>query len=497
MALSRSTRITLLLVIDVLFFFVELIVGYAVGSLALVADSFHMLNDVMSLIVALYAIKMTNKSEIDSRYSYGWHRAEILAALVNGVFLLALCFSISLEAIQRFFETPEISNPKLVVVVGAFGLASNLVGLFLFHEHGHTHAHSPPPSKPASITSSREGSINEEESGVPKKHTDHHHPHPHPASAQQPIRGRRSRSNSSSDDDGLYGHPAATRASLVQTAHEIAARSPSPTAHRQSLSLHHRASIDAGTTVVRHPRLSLEDSEVRSAGETTPLLTEDPTKPYVDDHHGHDHGHTHVEHGHGHGHGPGGHGHAHGSMNMRALVLHVLGDALGNVGVIATGLIIWKSDWEWKYYCDPIISLIITIIIFSSALPLVKSASFILLQGVPPTVSLDEVKDAILAVDGVLSLHELHVWQLSENKLVASVHVLAKRSHDFMPIAAKIRKALHHLGIHSSTIQPEYRTDQSLGSLQQKNDSCLILCPADQNCDPAENACCPPPPVEV
>ena len=49
---------------------------------------------------------MTNQSETDSRYSYGWHRAEILAALVNGVFLLALCFSICLEAIQRFFETP-------------------------------------------------------------------------------------------------------------------------------------------------------------------------------------------------------------------------------------------------------------------------------------------------------------------------------------------------------------------------------------------------------
>ena len=57
-------------------------------------------------------------------------------------------------------------------------------------------------------------------------------------------------------------------------------------------------------------------------------------------------------------------------MNMRALVLHVLGDALGNVGVIATGLIIWKSTWAFKYYCDPIISLIITVIIFSSALPL-------------------------------------------------------------------------------------------------------------------------------
>lgn len=86
----------------------------------------------------------------------------------------------------------------------------------------------------------------------------------------------------------------------------------------------------------------------------------------------------------------------------------------------------------------------------------VRSTSFILLQGVPPTVSLDEVRAAILEVEGVLSLHELHVWQLSESKIVASVHVMASRNHDFMPIAAKIRKALHERGIHSSTIQPEY-----------------------------------------
>jgi zinc transporter 1 len=66
------------------------------------------------------------------------------------------------------------------------------------------------------------------------------------------------------------------------------------------------------------------------------------------------------------------------------------------------------------------------------------------------------VRSSILDVDGVISLHELHVWQLSESKVVASVHVLASRDHDFMPVAAKIRKALHHHGIHSSTIQPEY-----------------------------------------
>jgi zinc transporter 1 len=78
----------------------------------------------MSLVVALYAIKVSREppcgcyaaypifalqlsaSAADSRYSYGWHRAEILAALINGVFLLALCFSIFLEALERFISPP-------------------------------------------------------------------------------------------------------------------------------------------------------------------------------------------------------------------------------------------------------------------------------------------------------------------------------------------------------------------------------------------------------
>ncbi|KAF8560423.1 cation efflux protein [Imleria badia] len=416
MAFSRSARITLLLVIDIIFFFIELIVGYAVGSLALVADSFHMLNDVMSLIVALYAIRLSSQNASDSRYSYGWHRAEILAALINGVFLLALCFSITMEALERFFSTPDISNPRLIVIVGSFGLASNIVGLFLFREHGHTHEHkgSAPSSRPASVH------------------------------VVQDIASR----NRSTSYSSMYGHPVATRASLVQTAQDIATST-----HTQ-------------------------DNATRSS-EETPLLgapTEDSFGPRMS-----------ADHGHGHG-----------SMNMQALVLHVLGDALGNVGVIATGLVIWLTTWKYKFYFDPVISLVITVIIFSSALPLVRSASFILLQGVPPTISLDEVRASILKVNGVLSVHELHIWQLSESKIVASVHVMASRGHDFMPIAVEIRKALHHHGIHSSTIQPEYHPpsphvipDEQLK--MSTDSSCLILCPPDQNCDPSENACCPPP----
>ena len=99
--------------------------------------------------------------------------------------------------------------------------------------------------------------------------------------------------------------------------------------------------------------------------ETAPLISRERAEAGED--HGRNHGKS-LE-------GPHGHGHGHGSMNMKAILLHVLGDALGNVGVIATGLIIWQTTWSFKYYCDPIISLIITMIIFSSAMPLGKSRS--------------------------------------------------------------------------------------------------------------------------
>jgi len=217
-------------------------------------------------------------------------------------------------------------------------------------------------------------------------------------------------------------------------------------------------------------------------------------------HDSHDDSHTEADghgHGQGHGHGHGGHSHGSGSMNMRALVLHVMGDALGNVGVIATGLIIWLSSWSLKYYCDPVISLLITVIIFSSALPLVRSASFILLQGVPQTISLPDLHSSISDVKGVLAIHELHVWQLSESKIIASVHVWVSRKVDYMTVAAIIRKVLHEHGVHSSTIQPEFHADEEnahIDYFESPETSCLIPCSDGRVvCDP-DNGCCPPTP---
>ena len=137
--LSQKTSFVSMIILTTTFFLVEIIVGYVTNSMALVADSFHMLSDVVSLIVGYVALKYSKVGNHGGRYTFGWARAEVLGALVNAVFLVALCFSILVEALKRMVIPEEIENPKLVLVVGSVGLFVNVIGLFLFHQHGHSH----------------------------------------------------------------------------------------------------------------------------------------------------------------------------------------------------------------------------------------------------------------------------------------------------------------------------------------------------------------------
>lgn len=123
------------------FFLIEVTVGGITNSMALIAESFHMLSDVASLIVGYLALKYSTRDADRETYTYGYARAEVLGALVNAVFLVALCFSITIEALKRLIVLEQIENPLLVLCVGAAGLVVNIFGMFLFHQTGHGHSH--------------------------------------------------------------------------------------------------------------------------------------------------------------------------------------------------------------------------------------------------------------------------------------------------------------------------------------------------------------------
>jgi zinc transporter 1 len=162
----------------------------------------------------------------------------------------------------------------------------------------------------------------------------------------------------------------------------------------------------------------------------------------------------------------GGHGHNHADMGMNAMILHVIGDALGNVGVIVSALVIWLTTWSGRYYADPAVSLFITLIILKSTIPLTSATAKILLQATPDHIEVNDIKEDIQELPGVISCHHVHIWQLSDTQIVASMHIQVEfpiseaGGEKYMELAKAVRKCLHAYGIHSATIQPEFCLDK-------------------------------------
>ncbi|KAM6323767.1 calcium/manganese antiporter SLC30A10 [Aegotheles albertisi] len=160
------------------------------------------------------------------------------------------------------------------------------------------------------------------------------------------------------------------------------------------------------------------------------------------------------------------------ALNIRGVLLHVMGDALGSVVVVVAAAIFYVLPLEdapcnWQCYIDPSLTIIMVFIILSSAFPLIKETSTILLQMVPKGVNMQLLTDRLAHVPGVSSLHEVHVWELAGGKNIATLHIKCQNSTDYQDAAYKIRKVFHEAGIHSVTIQPEYndhKTSQLLCS---------------------------------
>jgi zinc transporter 1 len=144
-------------------------------------------------------------------------------------------------------------------------------------------------------------------------------------------------------------------------------------------------------------------------------------------------------------------------LGIFAVLLHVIGDAINNIGVIISAVIIWFVKSPNRFYADPAVSMWIAIMIFITAIPLTKRSGKILLQSAPLGVKIEDVKHDLEAIPGVLGVHELHVWRLDQKKAVASAHIKVSDPDiaSFMEKARIFSECLHAYGIHSATLQPE------------------------------------------
>jgi cobalt-zinc-cadmium efflux system protein len=151
-------------------------------------------------------------------------------------------------------------------------------------------------------------------------------------------------------------------------------------------------------------------------------------------------------------------------LNVRAAFVHMLGDALSSIAIMAGAVLIHFTGWD---RVDPILSIAIGLLIIWSAWDIIKESLNVLLEGLPRGLDLDTVVRALKRVEGVVDVHDLHIWSLGSNTHALSCHV---QIADMPPsesesILRSINDVLCGLRIHHTTIQFEHAKCESVCSM--------------------------------
>ena len=108
-------------------------------------------------------------------------------------------------------------------------------------------------------------------------------------------------------------------------------------------------------------------------------------------------------------------------LNLRSAFVHLMGDVLSTVGAVIAGVIIYFTDANWL---DPLVSVLIGFLILYNAWDILRDAVDILLEAKPRDIDSDELVNDMLEVQGVLGVHDLHIWSITQNLRTMSAHVL-------------------------------------------------------------------------
>ncbi|EGR27315.1 hypothetical protein IMG5_197830 [Ichthyophthirius multifiliis] len=146
------------------------------------------------------------------------------------------------------------------------------------------------------------------------------------------------------------------------------------------------------------------------------------------------------------------------NMSMKAAQIHILGDTIQSAGVIIGASFVYFGGEDY-YIADPIITILFTIVVTFTTLPVMKESIKVLMEGQPDNINYDFLKDQLVKVQGVIDVHDLHVWSLNPGFISLSAHLTSNSPSLSLFQATKLCK---QLGIVHSTIQVENYNEQNI-----------------------------------
>jgi cobalt-zinc-cadmium efflux system protein len=141
------------------------------------------------------------------------------------------------------------------------------------------------------------------------------------------------------------------------------------------------------------------------------------------------------------------------NVNLRSAYLHILSDAIGSVGAILAGMVMLLFNW---YIADPLISVVVAFLILKSAWGIIQHSVHILMEGTPLTINQEEVKTVLESIDGVINVHDLHIWTITSGLDSLSCHILIQDNKNNQEILQQaINTIKNTFKIEHTTIQIE------------------------------------------
>ncbi|KAJ2998244.1 hypothetical protein HDV02_004664 [Globomyces sp. JEL0801] len=327
----RQTRLKFAIGFCFALFVLQLVGGYISGSLALMADAFHMLSDVLGYAISLMAIRFAVK-ERSSTYNYGYKRLEVLGALASITLVWILTIGLVMEAIERL-QNPEPINGRTMLYMAISGVVFNAILIFVFgHEEDH--------------------------------------------------------------------HEKETKADIENSKHSIPMKDMRGN--------------------------STEDDEISLISQDSP---KNESKTELAQHTKND-------------------------INIRAAMLHAIGDLLCSMGVLTSALIIcYFPKMQWV---DPLCTFIFAIVAIFTTLSVLKDIGLVLMQGNPGNIDQSQVKGQLLQIQGVSRVIDVKLWALTMESMVATIE-LECHSHlqvkDTAIIVKRAKKICSEFGIYDTSVQ--------------------------------------------
>ncbi|CAE8600103.1 unnamed protein product [Polarella glacialis] len=535
---EEATKLRRAICVSLCLMVIEIIGGILANSLAIITDAMHLLSDVGGFALSLLALHFM-KQQATAKYSFGFHQAGSLGGLISVMLVWILAGALLVQATHRMFEPEPVDGPVMSGIATLGFLANVLMYAVLGHSHGgsacegHGHAHGGGNDHGHAHGGSDSGHKHggecnhDSDSGKSKGKSDGHGHGDGHAHGEEKCDGHGHGEEKSSGHG--HGHGKEKEAGHGH-GHGKEKEGGHGNAHggKEKEAGHghaHGGKEKEGADGHAHGGKEKEGAHGHAHGEEKC------------DGHGHGgekssgHGHGHgkeKEAGHGHGHGKekeGGHGNAHGkdhdvesghscsghahdddheevasaydqraSILMQAAMIHVIGDMVQSVGVMLAGFLIWLEPFDigttpsglsnWVY-ADPVCTFLFSILVVFTTIETVRQAVAQVLMSVPDAVDAKALKAALCKQPHVLSVHDLHVWQVGSG-MMCTGHLVIDSQEAAMEVLEKVTlmaQDKHRIGHTTFQIEVDGLYDHSIEHLRIGDASCHeLLCNDGDTC---------------